>query len=280
MPALAEWTATPVVWSPMAHSPPQDWVRSAVLYTIHSEAPMRLIRRYAVLALAAVFCSSSTLTIAYQSDRPTDGYWRCFSAPDRDPIYFTGVWEQRVLATEVRDGFARFLADKYGYTGRVSCSTSIKGPSDLAKAKSDSLELQKHYQKSGMKVIDTGWTLPSSTAPGTPGQAAPAAAAAPAPGAPTHWAACRIDRLPPGASAVNGPYNVYLSEVFPFDPKTLDLVKTFGEFISVKFGRERDNPLCNVRTSEESVRAMHKTWIGEANKIGKVIMTGWKYPGK
>jgi hypothetical protein len=47
-----------------------------------------------------------------QSDRPTDGYWRCHSANDRDPIYFSAVWEQRVLATEVQAGFVE--ANKIG----------------------------------------------------------------------------------------------------------------------------------------------------------------------
>jgi hypothetical protein len=238
---------------------------------------MRLLVGCLVLAASGFGAANTVDARTSQSDRPTDGYWRCFTAPDKDPIYFTGVWEQRALTTEVQAGFVKYLADKYGYTGRVSCATSTKGPSDLAKAKSDSLELQKHYQKSGMKVIDTGWTLQAPAATGTSAtKTAAPAGAGPAPAQPTHWGACKIDRYGPGAT-VKGPYNTYISDVFLFDPKTQDLVKTFDAFIDAKYGTERDNPLCNVRTSEDGVRAMHKTWIDEANKIGKAIMTGWKY---
>jgi hypothetical protein len=194
-------------------------------------------------------------------------------------MYYSDVWDQRALATEVHAAFVKFLGDKYGYKGRVSCSTTTKGLSDLAKAKAGAAELQRHYRTTGKKVIETGWTHDPSAATG-PAQTAPRAATAPAPAALTHWAACKIDRLPPGASVVRGPYNTYLSDVFPFDPKNLDLVKTFGGFISAQYGPERDNPQCNVRTSEDGVRAMHKGWIDEAGKIGKVIMTGWKYPAK
>lgn len=236
-----------------------------------------------VLAVSGVVVAGSVDGRALQSDRPRDGYWRCFTAPDQNPIYFTGVWEERALATDVHAGFVKFLADKYGYKGRVSCATSTKGPSDLAKAKADSLALQQHYQKSGSKVIDTGWTHQTSAAAGTlPASGATAAVAAPAPaqGQPTHWSACKIDRYAPGAT-VNGPFNTYISDVFPVDPKVNPaLVKAYGQFISAKYGPERDNPLCNVRTSEAGVREMHKTWIGEANKNGKAILTGWKFPEK
>jgi hypothetical protein len=64
----------------------------------------------------------------------------------------------------------------------------------------------------------------------------------------------------------------------PIDPKANpDIVKAFGAFISAKYGPERDNPRCNVRTSEAGVHAMQKDWIAEANKIGKAITTGWKH---
>lgn len=241
---------------------------------------MRLFLRYSCLPLSVLFITASIHASAFQSDRPSDGFWRCFTAPDKDPIYFTGVWEQRVHATEVRDAFAKFLAGKYGYTGRVSCNAPTKGSSDLAKATAESEELQRHYQKAGMKVIATGWTHLQSAATGTlAGKPAPPPGVAPAPVAPTHWGACKIDRYAPGATA-QGPFNTYISDVFPFDPKVLDLVKTFDAFIDAKYGTDRDNPNCNIRTSEDGVRAMHKTWIDEANKNGKAILTGWTYPGK
>jgi hypothetical protein len=232
---------------------------------------------FLVLAASAAFGATPVDARPPQSDRPTEGYWSCFSGPEDDPIYFTGVWEERALATEVHAAFVKFLADKYGYTGWVSCSTATKGPSDLAKAKASSLELQRHYQQVvGKKVIDTGWTH-QQTAATAESKTAPLPGAATAPGAPTHWAACRIDRLPPDAKSLFTGYNIYISDVFPLDPKVTNLVKSYGEFISAKYGPERDNPLCNVRTSEEGVRAMHKTWIDEANKIGKAILTGWTY---
>ena len=237
---------------------------------------MRCLFGCLVLAVSGGVGAATVGAHALQSDRPRDGYWRCFSAPDRDPIYFTGVWEERALGSEVQTAFVKFLGEKYGYTGRVSCATSTKASSDLAKAKADSLALQQHYQKNGSKVIDTGWTHQASAAAettpardATPGAAAPAQA----PGQPTHWGACKIDRYA-GAT-----YNTYISDVFPHDPRTLDLVKTFDAFIDAKYGSERDNPLCNVRTSEAGVREMHRTWIDDANKVGKAILTGWKYPG-
>lgn len=242
---------------------------------------MRLILAGLVIAGSIGFGAGTVTSRAFQSDRPWDGYWRCFSAPDRNPIYFTAVWEERALATEVQAAFVKFLAEKHGYTGRVSCAASTKGSSDLAKAKADSLALQQHYQKSGSKVIDTGWTHSAAAVGGTtpakgatPGTAAPA----PAPGQPTHWGACKIDRYATGAGAKG--YNTYISDVFPFDPKVLDLVKTFDAFVDAKYGVDRDIPNCNIKTSEVGVREMHKVWIGEATKTGKAILTGWKYPGK
>ncbi len=227
-----------------------------------------------------MFGAGSVVADTLQSDRPRDGYWRCFSAPDRNPIYFTAVWEERAPAVDVQTAFAKFLAEKHGFTGRVSCATSAKGSSDLAKAKADSLALQQHYQKSGSKVIDTGWTHLASAGTTQPKATTPGVvAAAQTAVQPTHWGACKIDRDAPGATA-KGPINSYISDVFPHDPKTLDLVKTFDAFIDAKYGVDRDIPNCNIRTSESSVREMHKTWIDEANKNGKAILTGWKYTGK
>ena len=242
---------------------------------------MRFLLGCLVLAAAGSFGSSPPVAHALQSDRPWDGYWRCFSAPDRDPIYFTGVWEERAVARDVQAAFAKFLGEKFGFTGRVSCATSTRESSDLAKAKADSLALQQHYQKNGSKVVDTGWTHLQAAAATTAARGASPGVAAPppAPGQQTHWGACKIDRYAPGATA-KGPFNTYISDVFPHDPKTLDLVKTFDAFIDAKYGVDRDNPVCNVRTSEAGVREMHKLWVEEANKAGKAILTGWKYPGK
>lgn len=238
---------------------------------------MRSLLGFLVLAALVVGEVSS---YAFQSGRPWDGYWRCFSAPDQNPIYFTGVWEERALPGDVQTAFAKFLGDKHGYKGRVSCAASTRGASDLAKAKADSVALQQHYQKNGSKVIDTGWThTASATATVASGVAPGTATPAPTAGQPTHWGACKIDRYPPAGAATKGYYS-YISDVFPHDPKTMDLVKVFDAFVDAQYGVQRDIPNCNIRPSEAGVREMHKAWIDEANKTGKAILTGWKYPGK
>ena len=78
-----------------------------------------------------------------------------------------------------------------------------------------------------------------------------------------------------------------MSDVFPSGLNTSDgkayqdhhalLVKTYGEFISSKYGRERDNPQCNIMESEEKMRAIYKNWVDQANKDGKTVMTGWRF---
>jgi hypothetical protein len=238
---------------------------------------------FPVTAVIATLAVGVPATAVAQNDRPLDAYWYCYSWPGGDPIYVTAAWEARAAPVDVRAEFVEMLAAKYGYQGHATCSGATKGSPEitLARHQDDAKAMFAHYANQGKKIVDTGWT---GTAP-TSGAVTPASSAGIAPAAdgaaaaPTHWAACKIDRLASDAkSVVTGPYNTYISDVFPIDPKTNpDIVKLFGEFVSANYGHERDNPLCNVRTSESGVRAMHEDWIDEATKIGKAIPTGWKY---
>jgi hypothetical protein len=193
---------------------------------------MRMIGRLFVVASTLVVVLPSTTAA---QDHPEDLYWSCYTGAATDPIYFSGVWEEKAVYQDVYAAWVTFLSDK--------CPVPAAKPM---------------------------------------AQGAPAASAAPAATTtPMYWGACQLTRLGRGG------YSTYFSDVFPSDLKTADgnayrdhvafVVHAYGEFISTKYGRERDNPWCSIMTSEAKLRAIYKGWIDEANKTGETVMTGWRH---
>jgi hypothetical protein len=211
-------------------------------------------------------------------------------------MYFSAVWEEKAVYADVYNAWKKFLADKYGFSGQIFCAGGQKLPGfDLAKAKADQLSMRQHWQTQGKKIVETGWTTlmpgakPASQGAASAQGAAPPGATPVAAGSPMYWGACHLARLQSGRGPTGG-WHEYFSDVFPTDLMTAEgvayrahvaaVTKAFGELVSSKYGRERDNPWCSVMTSEAKLRVIYQGWIDEAKKTGKVVMTGWKYTAK
>jgi hypothetical protein len=112
-----------------------------------------------------VIASSILLTLAplrgltaQPNTRPVAGHWGCTSLQTADTIYVSATWDGAATMQAVTAAFANRLATKYGYKGHASCSRADMAGSTFAKIEADAEKQFAAWEKSGKKVIPTGWT--------------------------------------------------------------------------------------------------------------------------
>jgi hypothetical protein len=86
------------------------------------------------------------------------GRWQCASGAEKDPVYVTPVWDGTQMPEEVHHAFEQMLRAKYGYSGRVSCSRADM-VSTMATIQAGHEAQYTAWEKSGKKIVRTGWTF-------------------------------------------------------------------------------------------------------------------------
>jgi hypothetical protein len=210
----------------------------------------------------------SAAAAAAQGDREMDGYWFCYSQPDQDPIYVTPVWDARVIQDLITIEFRKVLAAKYNYKGLVSCGAASKAfaQNTFAKTEADHQQQIAVWQKSGRKIVQTGWT--SAQPPIGP----PAA----------NWSACGATIVANGGSPYAGPFETYVTAAFDAGSASQgDQEAAFTTFLKTKYAIATTDlhPQCTMMGDEAGAQRAIKIWTDNGSRRGKVIETGWKMGG-
>lgn len=223
--------------------------------------------RSSLLALALVIVWPASA--AAQGDRPLTAFWYCYSQPNQDPVYVSAVWDAREIPDEITANFHKYLVAKHNYrgnVGNVNCAGASKAyaVNTMAKTESDFKAQQAGWQKSGMKIVPTGWT----------------GAAAPVGPAPVQWASCSAAVVAAGGQVGRGPYETYVSA--PFDAGTAltpALQESFKSFLKTKYGITTTdlNPYCEFAENEVRALAAIKIRSDRGKATGKLIDTAWKF---
>ncbi|HEV8196882.1 MAG TPA: hypothetical protein VGP87_09605 [Gemmatimonadales bacterium] len=230
-----------------------------------------------VTACAILLAFAPVRTVLAQDDRPAAGRWLCFSAFESDPIYVTSAWDGTAAMAEVRSAFSQMLASRYGYKDRISCSRANIASSTLAGVEAGRKARDAQWEKSGKKIVQTGWTFGSPDAaaaapPANPPSPAPAPAAS---AQPAQWAVCRMTTGP------NGAKKNYVSGVMAL-PGTIDkdsLAKRFAGFLRTMYKVIQRTAQCGTSPSETGATAQLKAWIDAAARhratYGPTTDTHW-----
>jgi len=221
-------------------------------------------------------------TLIAQTNRPAAGHWACFSGFEFDPIYVTPVWDGTATMENVQTAFTQMLATRYGYQGRVSCSRANMSGSTLAGVEAGRKDRDAQWEKSGKKVVQTGWTFGApDPAPAAPAENPPSPSPSPAAASPepAKWAVCRM------TGALMGATKSFVSAVME-PPGTIDkdsLERAFARFLGTKFKVTPHNTECATSPSQSGAAAKLKAWMDEAAKhrarYGPTADTRWVYAG-
>lgn len=120
---------------------------------------MKSPARILVIAASFLLSLAPLRGLAAQPNRVLAGHWGCTSLQSADTIYVSSLWDGTATMPAVGAAFTDRLATKYGYkAGRVSCSRADMAGSTFAKIDADREKQFAQWEKSGKKVIRTGWT--------------------------------------------------------------------------------------------------------------------------
>jgi hypothetical protein len=225
---------------------------------------MRFIVRS--LIVVSIVCACRPARVAAQGEAPSDGYWFCYSQPDQDPIYVTPVWDARVSKDLITIEFRKVLAVRYNYKGYVTCGAASKTDSQntLAKVDAGRQQVAERWQKSGKKIVQTGWT--SSQPPVGPPTAA--------------WSSCAAMIVAKDAKSPSGPMETYVSAPFDAGQATVqEQQAAFKSFLISKYAITTTdlNPLCQFAADETGALQAINVRMNQGRGRGKVIETGWKF---
>jgi hypothetical protein len=230
-----------------------------------------------VTAFSILLALAPIRTVVAQDDRPAAGRWLCFSGFESDPIYVTAAWDGTAAMAEVRSAFSQMLASRYGYKDRISCSRANLAGSTRAGVEAGRKARDAQWEKSGKKIVQTGWTFGSPDAaaaapPANPPSPAPAAGASAQSG---QWAVCRMTTGP------NGAKKNYVSGVMEL-PGTIgkdSLAKRFAGFLRTMYKVIQRTAECGASPSQDGAAAQLKAWKDAAAKhpatYGPTTDTHW-----
>ncbi len=227
--------------------------------------------RLSVALAAGLTVLAMPSAAAAQGDSPHDGYWYCYSLPGDDPIYITPVWAASAVPDDVQTAFKKMLTEKYNYQHQVLCSYADKSAREntLEKTQADAKAMFGFYEKQGKRIVQTGWTNPTGTAPP----------------APVTWGLCRAIVVLPGGTVSNGPFEIYLSDAFSASYSaslSREAREAFKTFVASKYGVNgaNVNPACEVVESEATALNGLRVWALDATRRrSKLIQTGWTFAG-